>query len=59
MAPFEAAARAAEELNAAAYAELHRSVGERRAELDYLTEVTEVLSELWRDIADAAAEGNR
>ena len=53
------AAIAAADWNAVAYAEFRRSEGDQRAELDYLTERTEVLSELWRDIADAVAEGNQ
>jgi len=43
------AASVAGGLNSAAYELLHASHGERRAELDLLTERTEVLAELWRD----------
>lgn len=39
--------------NAQAYRELHAATGERRQMLDLLTERTEVLSDLWTDIADA------
>jgi hypothetical protein len=39
--------------NAQAYKELHAAAGERREVLDLLTERTEVLSDLWADIADA------
>jgi hypothetical protein len=45
-------AAAAEAWNAAAYAEYHRSTVDRRDDND-LTERTEVLSELWADIAAA------
>lgn len=47
------AARTSEAWNAAAYRVFHQSSGDRRLELDNLTERTEVVSELWRDIAEA------
>jgi formylglycine-generating enzyme required for sulfatase activity len=48
-----AAATAAEIYNHEAYREFHVSRGSKRENLDSLTERTEVLSELWVDIADA------
>jgi hypothetical protein len=48
-----AVARAAEAFNAEAYRSFHESTGDRRGVLDGLTERTEVLSELWRDLAAA------
>jgi len=39
--------------NASAYAEYHAAQGDRRDELDCLTEKTELLEYLWYDIAGA------
>jgi hypothetical protein len=39
--------------NAAAYAVYHASEGEQRSALDHVTERTEVLQQLWLDIAGA------
>jgi hypothetical protein len=56
---FGQVATAAEHWNSVAYSELHKASGDRRGQLDALTERTESVSELWRDIADAATEGTR
>ena len=39
--------------NSSAYRSLHAATGDERAELDLLTERTEVLQELWADLAAA------
>ena len=49
----EAVAEAAAAHNAAAYARLHAVAGDERQQLDLLTERTEVLAELWADVAAA------
>jgi hypothetical protein len=46
-------AKASTEYNDEAYRRLHSSEGDEQVRLDWLTERTEVLSELWADIADA------
>jgi hypothetical protein len=46
-------AAAASSWNSTAYARLHASTADGRRDLDYLTEQTEVLSELWADIHSA------
>ncbi|WP_109506283.1 hypothetical protein [Nocardioides speluncae] len=51
-------ARASEAWNAAAYRAYHQSSGDQRLALDQLTERTEVVSELWRDIAEAVADSD-
>lgn len=48
-----AVAEAAQILNQIAYVEYHQSAGAERENLDRLTERTEVLSELWADLAEA------
>lgn len=48
----EVSARA-EQFNALAYRRFHETDGEERADLDALTERTEVLSELWADLSAA------
>jgi hypothetical protein len=48
-------AHAAATWNAAAYRRLHSAVGAERDDLGWLTERTEVLSELWEDIRSAYA----
>ena len=48
-----AVATAAQSWNAEAYRRLHEASGDNRQDLDLLTERTEVLAELWADIAGA------
>lgn len=48
----EVAARA-EQFNAIAHRRLHETNADQRADLDALTERTEVLSELWADLSAA------
>ena len=50
-----AVAHAAVAWNEAAYRAFHESADDRRADLDALSERTEVLSELWVDVAKAYA----
>ena len=49
-------ADAAHRYNEVAYKCFHVATGERRSELDLLTERTEVLSDLWFDVANAYRE---
>lgn len=49
----QAVAANATAYNTEAYRRLHASRGDERRQLDLLTERTEVLSELWTDIAAA------
>ena len=51
-----AVADAASTYNALAYERLHAASGEERDALDLLTERTEVLAELWSDLAAAYTE---
>jgi hypothetical protein len=49
----QAVADAAADWNRVAYLRFHAAVGDQRAELDLLTERTEVLQELWANLAAA------
>jgi len=51
-----AVADAAHRCNEIAYKCFHIATGERRSELDLLTEGTELLSDLWFDVANAYRE---
>jgi hypothetical protein len=52
-------AEAARHWNVASYRQFHQSEGEARQALDLLTERTEVLEELWADLAAAFVEERR
>ena len=52
-----AVAEAAADWNTLAYERLHQLIGDERAELDPLTERTEVLSELWAERGTVPASG--
>lgn len=55
----QAVAHAAAAWNAAAYERLHKTAGgDERHQLDRLTERTEVLAELWADLAAAYGSGS-
>jgi hypothetical protein len=51
--------RAAQDFQPLAYTQYHQSTGAERENLDWLTERTELLSELWADIAEAYPEKAR
>lgn len=52
-------AEAAQIFNQTAYARYHESPEAEREKLDLLTERTEVLSELWADLADPYRQSSR